>query len=86
MKANTRGSTPGLRLIERFTRAGRDAIQYEVTYIDPDYPSVNGSVPGYETIPAELVQSVKDAPGTGVVYTRTGRPFFPDDEHSERAL
>jgi hypothetical protein len=34
-KANTRGSTPGLRLIERFTRAGRDAIQYEVTFIDP---------------------------------------------------
>ena len=40
-----------------------------VTYIDPDYPSVNGSVPGYEAIPDELVQSVKDAPGTGVVYT-----------------
>jgi len=40
-----------------------------VTYIDPDYPSVNGSVPGYESIPAELVQSVKDAPGTGAVYT-----------------
>ena len=34
-----------------------------VTYIDPDYPSVNGSVPGFESIPAELVQSVKTVPG-----------------------
>jgi hypothetical protein len=32
---NTRGATPGLRLIERFTRTGRDAIQYQVTFIDP---------------------------------------------------
>ncbi len=34
-KANTRGASPGLRLIERFTRTGRDAIQYQVTFIDP---------------------------------------------------
>jgi hypothetical protein len=34
LKANTRGSSPGLRLIERFTRTGRDAIQYEVTFLD----------------------------------------------------
>jgi hypothetical protein len=34
-KANTRGSSPGLRLIERFTRTGRDDIQYEVTVVDP---------------------------------------------------
>jgi hypothetical protein len=34
-RATTRGSTPGLRLIERFTRTGRDAIQYQVTFIDP---------------------------------------------------
>ncbi|NUU16492.1 sugar ABC transporter substrate-binding protein [Cellulomonas humilata] len=40
-----------------------------VTYIDPDYPSVNGSVPGFESIPAELVQSVKTAPGTGLTLT-----------------
>jgi hypothetical protein len=33
--ASTRGATPGLRLIERFTRTGRDAIQYQVTFIDP---------------------------------------------------
>jgi hypothetical protein len=34
-KANTRGSTAGLRLIERFTRTGRDAMQYQVTFVDP---------------------------------------------------
>jgi hypothetical protein len=34
-KANTRGATPGLRLIERFTRTGADAIQYQVTFSDP---------------------------------------------------
>ena len=32
---NTRGATPGLRLIERFTRTGRDAIRYQVTFVDP---------------------------------------------------
>jgi hypothetical protein len=35
LKANTRGSSPGLRLIERFTRTGRDAIAYQVTFVDP---------------------------------------------------
>ena len=34
-KANTRGASPGLRLIERFTRTGRNAIQYQVTFNDP---------------------------------------------------
>ena len=34
-RVNTRGATPGLRLIERFTRTGRDAIQYQVTFVDP---------------------------------------------------
>jgi hypothetical protein len=34
-RANTRASTPGLRLIERFTRTGRDSMQYQVTFIDP---------------------------------------------------
>ncbi|QHT54969.1 twin-arginine translocation signal domain-containing protein [Cellulomonas sp. H30R-01] len=40
-----------------------------VTYAEPDYPSVSGSVPGYEKIPAELVRSVPTAPGTGLVFT-----------------
>jgi hypothetical protein len=35
LKANTRGASPGLRLIERFTRTGRDAIDYQVTFVDP---------------------------------------------------
>jgi hypothetical protein len=35
LKAGTRGSSPGLRLTERFTRTGRDAIQYQVTFTDP---------------------------------------------------
>jgi hypothetical protein len=35
LKANTRGSSPGLRLIERFTRTNRDTIEYEVTFVDP---------------------------------------------------
>ena len=34
LKANTRGSSPGLRLEERFTRTGQQDIQYEVTFID----------------------------------------------------
>jgi hypothetical protein len=35
LRANTRGSSPSLRLIERFTRTGPDAIAYEVTFSDP---------------------------------------------------
>jgi hypothetical protein len=35
LKANTRGSSPSLRLVERFTRTERDAIDYQVTFIDP---------------------------------------------------
>ena len=35
LKAATRGASPGLRLIERFTRTGRDAMQYQVTFTDP---------------------------------------------------
>lgn len=35
LKAATRGASPGLRLIERFTRTGRDAMSYQVTFVDP---------------------------------------------------
>jgi hypothetical protein len=35
LKANTRGASPALRLIERFTRTGRDSIAYQVTFADP---------------------------------------------------
>ena len=34
LKANTRGASPGLRLIERFSRTARDTIQYQVTFDD----------------------------------------------------
>jgi hypothetical protein len=35
LKANTRGSSPGLRLTERFTRTGPESVQYQVTFVDP---------------------------------------------------
>jgi len=35
LKEGTRGASSGLRLVERFTRTGRDAIEYRVTFIDP---------------------------------------------------
>ena len=35
MLANTRGSSPALKLTERFKRVGRDAIEYQVTFNDP---------------------------------------------------
>lgn len=35
LKATTRGSSAGLRLVERFARTGRDLIQYQVTFVDP---------------------------------------------------
>ncbi len=35
LKAATRGASPRLRLIERFTRTGRGAIDYQVTFDDP---------------------------------------------------
>jgi hypothetical protein len=35
LKTNPRGSSPGLRLTERLTRTGRDAMAYQVTYTDP---------------------------------------------------
>ena len=35
----------------------------------PDFPSVNGSNPGYLNYPATLVHSVKEVPGSGGSYT-----------------
>ncbi len=35
LRAATRGASPDLRLIERFTRASADLIQYQVTFVDP---------------------------------------------------
>jgi hypothetical protein len=36
LKATTRGASPGLHLVERFTRTSESAIGYEVTFVDPD--------------------------------------------------
>jgi hypothetical protein len=35
LKATTRAASPALRLTERFTRTGRDSVQYQVTFADP---------------------------------------------------
>jgi hypothetical protein len=35
LKVATRGASADLRLVERFTRTGRDTIDYQVTFIDP---------------------------------------------------
>src|SRR4029077_16163862 len=35
LKANTRGSSPGLRLIEAFTRTRRHTVEYQVRFDDP---------------------------------------------------
>ena len=35
LKVGTRGASSALRLIERFTRTGKDHIDYRVTFIDP---------------------------------------------------
>ena len=40
-----------------------------VDYVTPDFPSVNGSTPGFTSLPDSLVQSVAKAPGTGQTYT-----------------
>lgn len=40
-----------------------------VDYVEPDFPSVAGSTPGFATLPTELVQSVPDAPGSGATFT-----------------
>jgi hypothetical protein len=35
LKAATRGASRDLRLIERFTRASKGLIRYQVTFVDP---------------------------------------------------
>lgn len=35
LEGGYRGSSPGLQLVERFTRAAHDSIEYEVTFVDP---------------------------------------------------
>lgn len=40
-----------------------------IEYVTPDFPSVNGSVAGYESIPKDLVTAFETAPGSGGTYT-----------------
>ena len=35
LKVGTRGASPGLRLIERFTRTAQNHVDYRVTFVDP---------------------------------------------------
>src|SRR5699024_5102223 len=38
-------------------------------YVEPDFPSVNGSTAGYASIPEELVQVFDTPPGSGSMFT-----------------
>ncbi|HLV57222.1 MAG TPA: extracellular solute-binding protein [Actinotalea caeni] len=38
-------------------------------YVEPDFPSVNGSTAGFATIPSELVQAYETPPGSGSTFT-----------------
>lgn len=38
-------------------------------YVEPDFPSVNGSTAGFASIPAELVQAYDTPPGSGSTFT-----------------
>lgn len=40
-------------------------------YVEPDFPSVNGSTAGFETIPSELAQAFDAPPGSGSTFTAT---------------
>jgi putative aldouronate transport system substrate-binding protein len=39
-----------------------------VHYVVPDFPSVNGSTPGFSKLPAKFVRSVKGTPGSGTTF------------------
>ncbi len=40
-----------------------------LTYVEPDFPSVNGSTAGFTSIPSELVQAFDAPPGAGGTFT-----------------
>ncbi len=69
LTACSSGDTPGTAA-PGATPSGDVLPSYiPIDYVEPDFPSVNGSTPGFETIPTELVQSVPDAPGSGATFT-----------------
>src|SRR5690625_174187 len=41
-----------------------------IDYVEPDFPSVNGSTAGYASIPEELVQVFDTPPGSGSTLDR----------------
>ena len=40
-----------------------------IDYVEPDFPSVNGSTAGFASIPADLVQAYDAPPGSGSTFT-----------------
>ena len=42
---------------------------YPISLATPDIPGVNGSTPGFTSLPAELTSSVASTPGKGGTYT-----------------
>jgi len=46
-----------------------DYAPLDVAGIKPDYPSINGSEPGYLSYPTTLVHTVSETPGAGGTYT-----------------
>lgn len=60
----TGGATGGVAGLRGIDAVIPDYIPVE--YARPDFPGVNGSTPGYATLPDELVRSVPEPPGTGL--------------------
>lgn len=50
-------------------------VPHNMAGISPDFPSVNGSEPGYLNYPATLVHTVSEVPGSGGSYTGTA-PYW----------
>ncbi len=47
-----------------------------ISYVEPDFPSVNGTLPGYTSRP-ELVQAYPAPPGTGITITAAAPTWSP---------
>ncbi len=54
----------------RYAVAAQDLPNHvPVDLVEPDFPSVNGSAPGFLTIPDPLVDAIAEPPGSGGTYT-----------------
>lgn len=59
------------------TSDGSIAPSYQpIQYVEPDFPSVNGTLPGYTSRP-ELVQAYDAPPGSGVTITAAAPTWSP---------